>query len=445
MLSFAKLHRSLILAVRSLWLHKLRSALSVLGIIIGNVAVITLLAFGEGSKQDALEDIRRTGATNIIVRSVKPPDVSTSGSRSFIVQYGLTHKDFDQFLTIPDISRAVRMRVFPQDIYRLNKKFNGRLVGTTPDYAAINKIDLAAGRFLTEHDDRYMENVCVLGAETADYLFPFEDPVGQSVMISQHFYRIVGVMKDRMPTGGTGGSLAAEEFNNDVYIPLQTCNVRFGQAVVIRSSGSFTGENVQLHQVTMTVDATVDTKAGREKVRAAGNLIREILERNHGLKKDFAVTVPLDRLEDAERTQDRFTALLFVIAGISLAVGGIGIMNIMLATVTERTREIGIRRALGAKRRDIIMQFLIEAVVQTTIGGLIGVLIGIAAVYLFPPFVEWISKYFDALHGVKFPAQLLLWPIAVSLAVSVAVGVVFGLYPAWRASRLDPIEALRHE
>jgi putative ABC transport system permease protein len=188
----------------------------------------------------------------------------------------------------------------------------------------------------------------------------------------------------------------------------------------------------------MTVDATVDTKAGREKVRAAGNLIREILERNHGVKKDYAVTVPLDRLEDAERTQDRFTMLLFVIAGISLFVGGIGIMNIMLATVTERTREIGIRRALGAKRRDIVMQFLIEAMVQTTVGGVIGVLIGVAAVYVAPPLVRWIGDS-------HLPAQLLWWPIGVSLAVSVGVGVVFGLYPAWRASRLDPIEALRHE
>jgi putative ABC transport system permease protein len=440
MLRFTKFQRNVLLALRSLVLNWLRSSLSVLGIIIGNVAVITLLAFGEGSKQDALEDIRRQGATNIIIRSVKPADdaASAAGRRSFVASYGVTQRDYEQFLAIPEIVRSVRMRVFPQEVRTEGKMFNGRLVGTLPEYAEVTKIELARGRFLTEKDEYETANVCVLGAATADSLFPFEDPVGQSILMSSHFYRIVGVMKDRMPTGGTGGSLAAEEFNNDVYVPLRTVNARYGDSVVIRTSGSFSGEKVALHQVTLTLDVNIDNPAGREKVRAAGNLIREILDRNHNGKKDYAVTVPLDRLEDAERTQDRFTILLFVIASISLLVGGIGIMNIMLATVTERTREIGIRRALGAKRRDIVSQFLIEATVQTAVGGLVGVVIGISAIYAAPPLVRW-------LLSERLPAKLLFWPIGVSLFVSLLVGLVFGLYPAWRASRLDPIEALRHE
>ncbi len=330
------------------------------------------------------------------------------------------------------------MRVFRQEIRSEGKVFNGRVVGTTPEYADVNKITLARGRFVTDEDNYEADNVCVLGAATADGLFPFEDPIGQSVLISSHYYRIVGVMKQRMPSGGTGGSLAAEEYNDDVYIPLHTVNARFGESVVIRSSGSFSGERVAIHQVTLTLDVNIDTPAGREKVRAAGNLIREILERNHAGKKDFAVTVPLDRLEDAERTQDRFTILLFFIGGISLLVGGIGIMNIMLATVTERTREIGIRRALGAKRRDIVSQFLIEAILQTFLGGAVGVLAGVLAIYVFPPVVEWIAQW-------HLPAKFQAWPIGLSLGVSLGVGVIFGLYPAWRASRLDPIEALRHE
>jgi putative ABC transport system permease protein len=173
-----------------------------------------------------------------------------------------------------------------------------------------------------------------------------------------------------------------------------------------------------------------------DQVRNTGDIVSNLLERYHS-KKDWEVSVPLDKLEAAERERDRFTVLLVIIASISLAVGGIGIMNIMLATVTERTREIGIRRALGAKRRDITMQFLIEAVVQTTIGGLLGTVIGVALVFLVPILSL-------AILSKKWPAELALWSIFLSLGVALGVGVLFGWYPAWRASRLDPIEALRH-
>jgi putative ABC transport system permease protein len=179
-------------------------------------------------------------------------------------------------------------------------------------------------------------------------------------------------------------------------------------------------------------------------VQAVGNEIKTMLEKKHP-KKDYAITVPLDKLEEAERAQSRFTMLMGVIAFISLFVGGIGIMNIMLATVTERTREIGIRRALGAKRKDIVMQFLVEAVVQTTLGGLLGAVIGITAVYAVPALWDLLrsTSWFES--QMKLPAKLHVGSIIVSVGVSILVGMVFGLYPAWRAAKLDPIEALRHE
>jgi putative ABC transport system permease protein len=421
--------RSLVLAVRSLWLRKLRLALSVLGIIVGTAAVITLTAFGEGSMHDALEDIKRQGATNIIIRSVKPPDDSASQRRTRIAMYGLTYTDYDRFKTIDAVTRRVPMRIFPQEIRRLERVHNGRLVATTPEYGEVNQLELAAGRFFTAKDGRYMLNVCVLGAATAARLFPFDDPLNETVRVGDYFYKVVGVLRERMPTGGSGGSQAAEDFNNDVYIPLETCKVRFGERVFIRQSGSWNGERVELSQVTLTI-------ADTDKVRPAGEVVREVLLSRHP-RTDYAVTVPLDRLEEAERAKSRFTRLLVLIASISLMVGGIGIMNIMLATVTERTREIGIRRALGAKRRDITLQFLVEAVVQTNVGGLIGVLVGLALVYAIPYCAARIA-------GAHLPAQLDPFSIFLSLGVAVGVGIMFGIYPARRAALLDPIEALRH-
>jgi putative ABC transport system permease protein len=421
--------RTLALALNSLWLHKTRSMLSVLGIIIGTSAVISLMAFGEGSMQDALDDIKRLGATNIIVRSVKPADEVSTQTRTNVARYGVTQSDYDLFGTIPTVVSMVPMRIFPKPVYHDQYMVNCRIVATNPEYADINKIEIAAGRFLVEKDNEEKQNVCVLGSNVATRLFLFGGAIGQTVLIEKFSYLVVGVVDERMPTGGSGGSQAAEEFNNDVYIPIATANGRFGQTVFLRQSGSRSGEQVQYSQVTLTVKET-------DEVRPAGEAVKAILDRH--FRPDTALTVPLDRLEEAERAKDRYKMLLSLIASISLMVGGIGIMNIMLATVTERTREIGVRRALGAKRRDITLQFLIEAVVQTTIGGLIGVTLGLAIIVVVPLAA---SVFLDA----KVPAKLHVLSIFLSLAVAVGIGVLFGWYPARRASHLDPIEALRHE
>jgi putative ABC transport system permease protein len=396
--------------------------------------------------QDALADIKRQGATNIIVRSVKPPDDSATSNRSFVTTYGLTARDLAKFSTFGDaVNRTVPMRIFPSETRYLDRMMNSRVVATYPEYAEVNKLAMASGRFLIAaddakielNDDAEMKNICVLGSEVADRLFPFEDPLGQTVQMKGHFFVVVGVVRERMPTGGTGGSLAAEDYNRDVYIPFKTSRKRFGDIIFTRASGSRSAERVDVSQVTLTVNAEVDSPAGRKKVQAIGDEIKRMLEREHP-RKDWAVTVPLDRLEEAERAQNRFTNLLVLIASISLVVGGIGIMNIMLATVTERTREIGIRRALGAKRKDITLQFLVEAVVQTTVGGLCGVVLGLGMVFTVPTVWKWVA-------GTTLPAQVHVPAIFLSLFVSVGVGVLFGWYPAQRAAKLDPIEALRHD
>ena len=427
-----KLRRSFALAVRSLWLRKLRAFLSVLGIIIGTSAVIALMAFGEGSMQDALEDIKRQGATNIIVRTIKPAELTGTSQTSRLAEYGLTEADYRAFrhLLGDTVVRAVPMRIFTYDVRHEERKHQCRVVGTTHEYVEVNQLELAAGRFLSADDGYHKRTHAVLGANAAKRLFPFSDPLGKVIHFREKGFVVVGVVKPRMPTGGAGGSQAAEDFNDDVYIPLETLNSYMGDKIYIRTSGSSSWEKIELSQVTLTV-------ADIDYVRPAGDHIRDYMEDAHR-QKDWLLTVPLDRLEEAERAKDRFTRLLVLIASISLVVGGIGIMNIMLATVTERTREIGIRRALGAKQRDITMQFLVEAVVQTTVGGFLGVVFGLGMVFSIPLIWEFVS-------GTALPAKVHVPSIFLALGVSIGVGVLFGWYPARRAAKLDPIEALRHE
>lgn len=422
-----RIWRSLKLGMKSLLLHKLRSGLTVLGIVFGVAAVIAMLAVGEGSSREAQERFRALGATNIIIRSVKPSEEAQSagGRQARILNYGLKYDDFDRILsTVPTIKRALPIREIRKEIRRLNRAIDGRVVGTTADYDEFNHLEMARGRFLTAADDAHYQNYAVLASEAAAKLFPYEDPVGRSVKLGSDYYTVVGVTRERASSAGIGGSLAAQDFNKDVYIPLNTCRLRFGERIIDRRSGQVSAEETQLSQITIQVGET-------REVMASSPVIRAAVEPWHP-KRDVDVVVPLELLMEAQRTARQWSFVLGTIASISLLVGGIGIMNIMLATVTERTREIGIRRALGAKRRDITEQFLIESIVLSGVGGVLGVALGVGI-----PFV--IVAFADMKAIVTWSSVLL------AFGISVGVGVLFGLYPARRAALMDPIEALRHE
>ncbi|NUQ61050.1 MAG: ABC transporter permease [Pirellulales bacterium] len=431
------------LGIKSLLLHPLRSLLTVLGIFIGVASVIWLLAIGEGISRKAQEQIEGLGANNVIVRSIKPPSEVTEGMRG-PVPYGITRRDFEAITeTVPTISRALPIRELRRRFSYSTRMVDGRLVGCTPEYAEVTKLEVARGRFLSDADVRDKQNHCVLASGTAERLFPFEDPVGRSIHIEEAYYVIVGVMKPRNPTAGIGGSLAAQDFANDVYIPISTLWSRIGDFIVTRRSGSFEGEIVELSQVTLRVDEV-------KNVLETSELIKQTLASRHRIE-DWGITVPLELLEQARTTRLMFIIFMGLIAAISLVVGGIGIMNIMLATVTERTREIGIRRALGAKRRDIIRQFLVETVALSVVGGATGVLVGLTCrpvtgwvrylvERLLPDVIEQLPEVIKTVEPSVVP-----WSIPLAFFISVTIGVVFGLYPAMRAAAMDPIEALRHE
>jgi putative ABC transport system permease protein len=417
------------LGVKSLLLHKMRSGLTMLGIIFGVCSVIAMLAIGEGASYEAQEAIKKLGSSNIILRSVKPAQDSKTASagRSYVNEYGLTYSDVARLDgTIPGIKRVLPKRIIRDEVRFNNLVQQAQIIGTHPIYSEMSGVDILRGRFLTETDETHMNNVCVLTVSLAENLFPYQDPLEQEVKIGSEYFTVVGLVRERAAADKRpqAGQMEGQPLDSNIYVPLATTKSRFGETIFKRSAGSFEAEKVQLHEVTLQFNAVED-------VEVAVPMIRTLLRRFHQ-KTDYEVIVPLELLRQAEQTKRIFNIVLGSIAAISLVVGGIGIMNIMLATVTERTREIGIRRALGAKKKDIVTQFLVETVVLSVGGGLIGVVVGVLTPLL-------VSQLTD-MKTIITPASVLI-----SFGISGAVGVVFGIYPASRAAALDPIEALRHE
>ena len=426
--SFFHLKRTVRLGIKSIYSHGLRSLLTVMGMVFGVSSVIAMLAVGEGASHVAQEQLRQLGSSNIIIKSVKPADLEPSSGRMMMasIDYGLKHKDIDVIRnTIPGVVDVVPARIIREKVWRLAREVNADIMGTTVNYPEMRNYAVQEGRFFTQAEVDERLNVCVLGNEIVPLLFPIENPIGKTVKIQGDYYTVVGVMEpggfSNVAQNESGSSSASP---NRVLIPLTAAKHRFGETLIRRTGGSVESETVQLHEATLRVE-------DQESVIQIGEIVKQILTRRHK-NADFEVEVPLALLRQAEASARMFNIVLGAIAGISLLVGGIGIMNIMLASVTERTREIGIRRALGARRIDIIQQFLVETVLLSGIGGLIGVALGITV-----PFFITLFADMDTI--------VTLWAPVLAFSISALVGVVFGLYPAMRAADMDPVEALRHE
>lgn len=412
-------------ALRGVLMHKLRSFLTILGLVFGVASVIVMLAVAEGASQQAQAQIAALGVNNIIVRSLKPASSESNiDYDSFEQSYGLTYDDLRRIEeTLESIVSLTPLREFPQEARYGKQVLDGRLVGAHPTYFKTNRIEIARGRSLEIADLNARANVCVIGDRIAREIFLGRSPLGKSIQVgNQHFFRIVGVQAYKTPSAGVGSSLSAEDLNLDVVIPLTTDRSRNGDVITRAEQGSYSRQRLELSQVTVEV---VD----RYQVKSTAAALEGLLAKYHP-RHDYAITVPLDLLEQAQATQRIFNFVLGATAAISLLVGGIGIMNIMLATVSERTREIGIRRALGAKQADIILQFLVETASLSLFGTCIGVGVGLAI----PSLVSYAS-------GME--TVVTLSSVLVAACVSLAVGITFGIYPARQAAKLDPIEALR--
>ncbi len=425
--------------------HALRSILTCLGVILGVAAVIVVVSIGEGNKQSALRDIAALGARNIIVRSAKPPDAaSTSQARTMLSRYGITYEDERRLRNAMEgVAQIVPLKAVGSEISRGAFRMNSQAFGTLASLEDVANLRVApGGRYLSEHDIESHAPVAVLGAEVARKLFPQRDALGQDFRIDQQVLRVVGVLEAQGLSGGAGGALVGRDLNNDIHLPLTTAERQFGDVIQRRASGSFTMEEIQLSEVYITASST-------DVVGPISKQVERIMTVGHPGLNDVQLVVPWELLENARRAMLVWNVMLVAIAAISLLVGGIGIMNIMLASVTERTREIGIRRALGATRKHIIMQFLVETGTLSAVGGLLGIALGVFASVGLGEVVPIIQKWpmFRGVFGGGFALEPIVtgWSIAVSFAVAALVGLVFGMYPAIVASRKDPVVALRHD
>jgi putative ABC transport system permease protein len=398
--------------------HKLRSALTMLGMIFGVAAVIAMLSIGAGAQQQMIAFIEQLGVHNVIVEAREAGD-SQALQRIRKISAGLSFQDLRSIQSNVDglVVSTARKKLLPTKLLPKPQGDVPMVYGVSPPYQQIAGLKVTRGRFFSDEEDKAAAPVCVLGQAATAGLFGGADPLGQFVKVNQQWFRVIGVAGPQLTAQADVAGLPAQDRNNLIYIPL------FSALLRLEDSMSWQKDEIDAVYVSLTPSANVVS---------AGAVMRGLLDTSHHGASDFSVIVPAELLAEQQRTKRLFEIVMVAIASISLLVGGIGIMNIMLASVMERTREIGVRRAIGATRRAIVRQFLVETTMITVTGGFVGTIVGIVLSQLVAYFAGWSTI-------------VSLTSVAVACVVSVTIGIVFGLYPATRAAGLDPVRALHYE
>ena len=431
------------LAMEGILSNTLRAVLTALGIIFGVGAVITMLAIGTGAKQSILDQMKLIGTNNIVIKSVvlsKEEMEAAEGSNQNSNQKdlrpwsrGLTLADANTIKNVvPTVDKVSPEIVLPTTIIQSAKLEKAKCVGVTNTFFELNNLEVEQGRFFHQKHMDGGKPVCIIGKNIQNKFFGQEDPIGQRIKCGNTWLKIIGVLEKRSASQESLENLGIRDYNSDVYIPVSTALLRFKNRALVSKNDignnrrSNSGNDENYHQLDKLVVRVKDSKY----MKASAAVIARILNRRHQEVVDYEVNVPELELQQEQKTQDTFNIVLAFIAGISLLVGGIGIMNIMLASVLERIKEIGVRRSLGATQTDIILQFLFEAIAISLIGGIIGVILGVITARV-------IAGSFE------IPTVVSTWSILLSFGVAASVGLIFGIFPAQKAARQDPIKALR--
>ena len=434
-------------AFRMIKTNKVRTFLTALGIIFGVAAVITMLAIGNGAEKEILAQLELVGVNNIVITPIpddEDPDASEDPEESQTGELKRFSKGLDMLdvLSIKENISSVKI-VSPEiilDTYVINngKQNSVKLIGVNTSFFESSNIDIESGKIFSEYQTFNALPVCIIGKKVEKKLFTGESALGRQIKVKDVWLQVVGIIEEKLISDKAQENLGIRDINQDVYIPIKTFLVRYRDRKIITDDYEVNNDNQNgpkkriprgnYHQI----DKLTVQVSNSNELRATAEVLSRMIKRRHNDVLDFEITIPIQLLKQQQKTKQIFNIVLSIIAGISLLIGGIGIMNIMLASVLERTKEIGIIRAIGATQQDIILQFLSESVLISVGGGIIGIIVGIIGAYII-----------QIATGIE--TILSLNSILLSFFVAVLVGLIFGIAPAKAAANKNPIEAIRHE